>query len=377
MTVVEVPPIRMSWGGGCSLAVYHKLIGTPEPMDYNNINFRMGSALEPMIVQMMADNGLDLYFTGESQLEIAHEDPYSTGHPDGLAALSDPSMISPWLAERLPPEAVIRLLQGDLPVLEVKTLNARNFKIFKDKGLILDNSLFRKYYSQAQSYLYTLSDPKSDELWDSGAYRALLTTGFRRPSWVLYVGFSKQDQEFHIRILEPDPAYVAEQNARLHLEVIEVMHRGDTPAPTYDGRSAECFWCPFKAKCPAAIGLAHDLMDIDDLPLVAPTDPKLLGHLDGIAARYREVSEAMAMLADEKASLRDQILDAVEPGHRMFTASFGVKVGTVKGRRNLDMPALQALAVQHGFELPYKIGEPGTRVYVRELIGPNAGEDND
>lgn len=375
--MTDIPPIRMSLGDGCSLAIYHELIGTPKPMDYNNINFRIGSALEPMIGQILADNGLDLYFTGDTQLALAHEDPWRTGHPDGLATLSDPSALTPWLAERLPPLATVRLLAGDMPVVEFKTMNERNYKIYRDKGLILTNSLFRKYYGQAQSYLHTLADAKSDELWESGEYQALLRSGRPRPSWILYVAFCKSTQDFLIKIIEPDPEYVATMNARLHTEVSDVMHRGDVPLPSYDGRSAECFWCAFKSKCPAAIGLAADLLDIDDFPVVAPTDPKLLGHLDNIAARYSDITELMADLKKERETLRDQILDGLEVRTQAFTENFRVKHGSTKGRRNIDMVELAAIALAKGFEIPYKTGEPGHRVYVSALTGPAAGADND
>lgn len=371
----DIPPIRMSWGDGCSHAIYHELIGTPKPMDYNNINFRIGSALEPMIVQMLADNGLNLYFSGPDQIELAHEDPYRTGHPDGLATLPDPSALTPWLAERLPPLATVRLLAGDMPVVEVKTMNERNFKIYMTKGLDLSNSLFRKYYGQAQLYLHTLASPRSDELWDSGTYQALLRSGVPRPSWILYVGFCKSSQEFGIRIIEPDPEYVEKMNARLHSEVSDVMHAGGVPAPSYDGRSSQCFWCPFKSKCPAALGLAEDLLDLDDMPVVAPSDPKLLGHLDDIAARYSDINEMMAELKREKDALRDQILDAIPARSQAFTTSFRLKHGIVNGRRALDTIALQSLALKYNFEIPYKVGKAGDRIYVSALIGPDAGKD--
>lgn len=373
--ISSIPPIRMSLGDGCSHAIYHELIGTPKPMDYNNLNFRMGTALEPMIVQMVADNGLSVFFSGTDQLELAHEDPWRTGHPDGLATLPDASVLTPWLAERLPALATVRLLAGDMPVLEVKTMNERNFKIFAAKGLDLTNSLFRKYYGQAQSYLHTLSDPKSDELWDSGRYQALLRAGNPRPSWILYVAFCKSSQEFLIKILEPDPEYVAKMNARLHNEVSDVMHAGGVPAPSYDGRASECFWCDFKHKCPAALGLAEDLLSLEDLPVVAPSDPKLLGHLDDIAARYSDISSTMSELKKEKETLRDEILAVIEENHQAFTSNFRLKHGKTKGRRNIDMVSLQSLAVKHGFEIPYKVGDPGHRLYVSSLTGPDAGKD--
>jgi len=375
VTVSEIPPIRMSLGDGCSLAIYHELRGTPKPLDYNNLNFRIGQALEPMVTQMCADNGLDLYFTGDNQLEIAHDDPYRTGHPDGLARLENAANLTPWLAERLPSDALIRLLAGDMPVLEVKTLNTRNFKIFRDKGLDMSNSLMRKYYGQAQEYLHTLIAATNDELWESNDYRALLTTGKPRPSWILFVAFAKAEQEFCFRVIDADPEFYEKSNARIQLEVSDVLHRGEIPAPSYDGRSQECFFCPFKKLCPAYAGVAGDLLDVDDIPVVAPTDPKLLGHLDALAARYYDLGEVAREIKAERDNLRDQILDALEQNTRLYTSSFKVKHGMVKGRRNLDMPTLQALAKKHNFEIPYKIGEPASRLYVSALALEDDGDN--
>lgn len=366
----------MSLGDACSLAIYHELIGTPKPMDYNNLNFRIGSALEPMIVQMCADNGLDLYFTGDNQLEITHGDPYRTGHPDGLATLTDASAITPWLAEHLPSDALIRLLGGAMPVLEVKTLNPRNFRIFREKGLDLTNSLMRKYYGQAQEYLHTLASPSSDELWDSAEYRALLASGKPRPAWVLFVAFSKGEQEFCFRVIEADPEFFEKSNARIHIEVADKLHAGEVPAPSYDGRSAECFFCSFKSLCPAAAGVTGEAVDLDDLPVVAPTDPKLLGHLDALAARYHDISEMMSSLKSERDSLRDQILDSLEQDTRMYTQGFKVKHGSVKGRRQLDLPTLQAYAKTYNFEIPYKVSKASSRLYVNPLNAPQDGEED-
>ena len=367
----------MSLGDVCGLQAYHEIKGTPKPADYNNMALRIGKALEPMIVQMLADNGLDLYFVGEDQLEIAHEDPYRPGHPDGLASLTSYENLSPWLMELLPGEAVVRLLSGDMPVLEVKALNNNNWKIFMTKGLDMSNSLMRKYYGQCQEYAHTLASPKADELWESGTYRALLASGKPRPAWVLFVAYNKETQAFGSRIIEMDTEFYERSNSRIHLDVVEVMHRDEIPAPTYDGRGAECFWCSFKHLCPAAAGVAHDLMDLEDMPLTAPTDPKLLGHLDGIAARYRDNVDTMARLKKEQEDLRAEILSAVESDHQLFTSSYRVKHGTVKGRRNLDTVALAALAAKHGFEIPYKVGERGSRVYVSALAFPEEPDDDE
>lgn len=370
-------PIRMSLGDICSLAAYFEIKKVAKPMDYNNINFRIGTALEPMIIQMVADNGLDMYFTGDNQLEIAHEDPYRPGHPDGLAHLGDPESLTPWLFERLPGEAIVRLLSGDMPIIEAKALNGRNFNIFMDKGLDLTNSLMRKYYGQCQEYLHTLADPKSDELWDSGQYRALLASGKPRPSWILFCAFNKADQSFGFRIIDMDTEFFEKSNSRLHLDVVQVMHDGEVPKPSHDGRGAECFWCPFKERCPAYKGLAADLLSLDDLPVTAPTDPKLLGHLDELAAQYNGNKETMALLKVEQDLLRKQMLDAIETNHQLFTMSFKVKHGTVRGRRNLDLTALRALAEKHKFELPYKTGDPSSRLYVSSLSFPDTDEGED
>jgi hypothetical protein len=258
-----------------------------------------------------------------------------------------------------------------MPIVEAKTLNGRNFRIFVEKGLDHTNSLMRKYYGQCQEYLHTLADPKSDELWDSGKYRALLASGKPRPSWVLFCAYNKEDQSFAFRIIEMDTDFFEKSNTRLHLEVVEVMHAGGIPKPTHDGRGAECFWCSFKQLCPAYKGLAQDEIDIDDLPVTAPTDPKLLGHLDELAAEYSANKAMMANLKTEQEKIRDQILSALEPEHRLFTLGYKVKHGRVKGRRNINMTALAALAAKHNFEIPYKTGEPSSRLYVDSLAFPD------
>lgn len=333
-------PIRMSWGDICSLAAYHELVGTPTEMDYNSVALRMGKALEPFIVQMVADNGLDLYFTDnppQKQLEIAHEDPYRTGHPDGaIVRLSDPSAITPWLFGKLPGEAMVRLLSGTTAVLEAKALNARNFKIFVEKGFTLDNSLFRKYYGQMNEYIHTLMDVKSDELWESGDFRAVINSGVPRPSWILVAAFNKETHEFHFRYYDPDTEFFEKSNARLHIEVIQEMDAGRVPKPSYDGRGSECFWCPFKAKCPAFLGLTQsEIIDLDDLPVMAPQDPKLMGHLDALAAEYADVSARMAALDAQRKTIRDQILDTVDQGRQLWTEGYRVKHGTVRDRKSV------------------------------------------
>jgi hypothetical protein len=371
----------MSWGDMCSHEIYHELIGTEKVADYNNVAFRVGKALEPMIVQMCADQGLDLYFTempGSAQLEIAHEDPYRTGHPDGaIVAISDLANITPWLFERLPGEALERLIRGETAVLEAKALNNTNYKIFAERGFDMRNTLMRKYYGQTQEYIHTLSDVKSDELWESGEFRAVLAKGIARPSWVLVCAYNKETSHFCFRVIEPDDEFFERSNARIHIEVIQEMDEGRIPKPSFNGREAECFWCPFKGKCPAFLGLSEsETIDLDAIPTMAPPNPKMLGHLDDLAAQYRDISERESALRAEKSEIRDQILSAVDRGYQLYTEGYKVKHGTVKGRRGIDTVALSALAAKHGFEVPYKEGEPSSRVYVSSLALPTPDGDD-
>ncbi len=350
------PPIRMSMGNPCALRAYYTITRDEEK---DSIKYRVGKALEPVVVQMLADNGLDVYFALDDQLEIAHDEPYRTGHPDGLVHIGDTRSVGLWLAERLPPDAVVRFFSGETAVLEVKTLNATNFRLFRSKGLDLNNSLMRTYYAQVQAYLGTLSNPAYDELWESTLYRRLLQQ-IPRPTWALVVAFAKGSDDIAMHVVDFDREYFERMNKRLVREVTEPMLQGLVPAPTYDGKNDECFWCDYRQLCPAARGVAEDLRSLDDLPLEAPSSVSVAdARTVSLVARYQSVSEALKELERERDELRAELLKLVPEGTTLPLGNgLAVRHTRSEGRRSLDTAMLEVLAQRYGFDLPYKRGQP-------------------
>lgn len=356
-------PLRMSMGDPCALRAYYRLTEEENEADYQNIKFRVGKALEPVVVQLLADNGLDVFFALDDQVEIAHDDPWRIGHPDGLVRIGETRNVGLWLAERLPPDALLRLFQGETAVLEVKTLNAANFRLFRRKGYDLSNSLMRTYYAQLQAYINTLANPRYDELWDSALYRQFVKD-YPRPTWGLVVAFSKGTEEVAMHVVEQDEAFFQRMNERLERELFKPMHDGLIPAPTHDGRNDECFWCDYRRLCPAAQGVADDLRSLEDLPLDAPSssaDPKLIS----VATRYQQISAELQELEREKNELREQLIAMVPEGETVSLGNgLAVRHTRVAGRKTLDTEVLGAYAAQYGFDIPYRQGKPYSTIAV-------------
>lgn len=356
-------PLRMSMGDPCALRAYYRLTEEENEADYQNIKFRVGKALEPVVVQLLADNGLDVFFALDDQLEIAHDDPWRIGHPDGLVRIGETRNVGLWLAERLPPDALLRLFQGETAVLEVKTLNAANFRLFRRKGYDLSNSLMRTYYAQLQAYINTLAEPYYDELWNSELYRQFARQ-YQRPSWGLVVAFSKGTEEVAMHVVERDEEFFRRMNERLARELFEPMRQGLIPAPTYDGRNDECYWCDYRRLCPAAQGVAEDLRNISDVPLEAPpssADPRLIST----ATRYQQIAAELQELERERNELREKLIAMVPEGETLSLGN-GLAVRHVKvaGRKTLDTSILEVYAAKYGFDLPYKQGKPYSTISV-------------
>jgi hypothetical protein len=352
-------PIRMSLGDPCALVAYHTMVGTErDDAGKNNLSFRIGSALEPMIVQLLADNGLDVWFALEEQLEIAHDDPWRVGHPDGLVTISDSREIGLWLVQRLPPDATLRLLRGEPAILEVKTLNAANFRRFMAAGYDRSHSLFATYYGQIQEYINTMASPAADELWESDRYREFVKT-WGRPSWALVVALNKESQEIGMKVVERDREYFEAMNRRLYEKVVVPMYEGRIPEPDRGGNSEECWFCPYRRLCPLVQGVDEELRGLDDIPVEVGAGTALLPRAQSRAVEaglaYWQVYEQIKQLEAEKERLRAELLEVLQDGEEVSLGNgIRMKRTKVRGRRVIDTAVLEGIAARFGFEVPYK-----------------------
>lgn len=379
----------MSQGDGCAYAIGSSMLyegDYRDERDYYSLPLRMGEALESMMVRWLADHGLSVFFAKRSdadnqQLEIAHQDPERRGHPDGLCAILDVTQCSRWLMEHMPSDAISDMLDGELYLLELKTMNPDSWREFVKHGLDANVSLFKKYRGQVNGYLGTLADPANDELWDSKEFRSLLKGyGYARPTKALIVGFNtgvKGPNKWAIRTYNYRPDAFAATRERLYRDVILPMRNGMMPAPTYGGTDPECFWCPVKKLCPARQDAELELLDLENIPVEVPNSPKLVEQLQEAAIRYKAITNEITALEAEKEAIRDQILSTIPAGSKVFLHTHTVSVYNVKGRRGIDYERLARYAEQFGFDIPYKSGEGGTRMRVTALNGGVDDGDED
>lgn len=381
------PYIRFSSANRCSLAIGHNMLGTPEAStrNYFSLPLRKGKALEPMVVEWLADHGFSLWFTGDDQLQVFAQDPFRSGHPDGLIGITDPDAVTWWANHNVPKQALDMMYQGKLLLLEIKTMGAEPFSLFKREGLSDKDNLFRNYRAQIQGYLNTLKDPSNDELWfrrkpseaephppmGSEEFRALLREyGYERPTHALLVAFSPADNEFAFLLIEINETQYRINADRLHREVIVPMRlEGRMPDPSYDGTAAECFFCPYADICPVVIEkrvVREEESFLDSIPLTLGLDEEQINEL---CAQYKEIGYTIKGLEESQRAIRAQLDAAVIPDKPFATSRYRVKRTTVKGRSGIDMEALNALLTAHDLTLPRKTGAPYTRLYITPIYG--------
>lgn len=376
LTDAPRPWIRFSSADGCALAIAHGMLGTAEQSGRNffSLALRQGTALEPMLVQWMADHGFALWYTGDEQLEVFAQDPFRGGHPDGLISIIDPSALSWWAQTHIPKAALDLMLNGQLLLVEFKTMSADSFSTFSKHGLDVRNTLFRKYRAQIQGYLNTLHDSQNDELWNSESFRALLKTyNYDRPEYCLVVAYSTADKDFAFSLVQIDETQYKMNAERLHREVIVPMRlEGRLPDPTYDGTAADCWYCSFSDLCPAVISrkaaAASSESILDSVPLTLGLTEEEINEL---AARYKELTIEEKGIADAKKAIRAQLEATIIPDRPVSTGRFRIKFSTVHRKGGIDMEALNDMLASHGLSIPYKRETSHIRPYITPLFGPD------
>lgn len=389
------PFIRMSEGDGCGLRIGHAMLETVKPKS-PDMALRMGSALEPAIVQFLADQGLECWFTGDAQLRLAYLDPMTVGHCDGL--ISGRDNLSSWAYRNLPQAAVDLFKDGDLLLLEIKTMNADSFNDFKRNGLTTKDALFRKYLVQINDYICTLNNPEYDEAWPdadeeyeyedpatgemvigtrhiygSDSFRTLLETqGFRRPEITLVVAFCPANKQYAFDLIPMRPEPFNRKKESLHNKVIVPMRtQGKLPDPAYDGHDPECFFCPVIHLCPNATSAVASTFALENIPLDAPPRIEHEEEVDELLARYFELGDTIKQLELEQKAVRLDLEALAEPGVKYVTGRNVFHFASVRGREMLDMETLSKIAAEYGFEIPKKRGAGHTRLYAKPLYGPS------
>lgn len=379
----QYPYIRMSATAKCRHAIGHMMIGTEQRQrGFNDLSMRMGTALEPMVVQWLADQGVLCYFTGEDQLEVALQDPYRLGHLDGVIGLDgEPSY---WVRHNFPPRALEILTAGIPMMLEVKTMNEDAFDQFL-KGGLAAGVFLKDYIDQATSYLASLRDSANDELWPdhpdrqnpdrivlgSTSYKALLRSrGWSRPSSALVVVFNPATKRFAFEIIEFDQEAFDRRTAELAV-VPDYLRAGELPPPDYDGQAAQCYFCYYAYVCPAVQAIAASRA-LDDIPIVLEENIK---EMDELAAQYAGLTAEIKSMESRKAEIRRE-LESRAGAARVTTPGYMVTFSSVKGRRGMDQAQIKADYKEMGKEIPYKVGTPFTRLLVTPLFGPSAGPDS-
>lgn len=378
------PNFRMSESGACALVIGHRIVGTPNPMTVDReLPMLVGTALEPVINQVLTRKyGLDIAFGDADQLELAAQDPYRTGHPDGFITLRE---ATPEFKREFPMRAQTILLDGGVMLLEDKTMSDGMWRTFTSTGLI-SSPFLKKYLDQAQQYMGTVSDRSNDELWErSNDFRAYMRQHKNQQTVeaALVVGYNTSTKKIAFEVVERDPEHFARIGDRLEREVAIPMHNGEMPAPTFDGKSPDCFLCDYKNLCPAAMQARRDRLVeaeetdfLDSLPIGMEVGPDRL-YLDELSAEYNAVNEELKGLGIRKKELADKIKAMFTETGGLVTPGFRVSISDVKGRRTIDTKALETLAETYGFELPYKTGKPTARLSVKPLFGPSFDGDKD
>ena len=389
------PFIRMSEGDGCGFRIGNAMLETV-PRREPDMALRMGSALEPTIVQWLADQGLSVWFTGDDQLRLAYLDPHTVGHCDGLIA-GDPANFSDWTRRNLPAEVQSLMAQGEQFLLEIKTMNIDSFNDFKRNGLTIKDALFRKYLVQINDYICTMNNAEFDEAWPdatemvevpdpitgvpilqehlvrgSDSFRLLLSEyNFRRPESTLVVAFCTANKQYAFDVVPIKQAAFNAKRERLFHKIIEPMREGRMPEPDYDGHDPECYWCPVRHLCPTATSAVASAFALESIPLDAPPTIENQDEVDELLRRYFFLRDNIKELEMEMQQVRVELEVMVDKGEKYVTGEHVFHFAEVKGRKMLDTEALDALAREFNFQIPYKTASSHTRLYAKPLYGPS------
>lgn len=390
--------IRISESGHCRLNIALTMLGEREVIKNSSvIAMDMGSALEPVINKQLRAWGLGVAFDGMYQLEVALQDPYRRGHPDGLVWCPNPTLLDPFFISICPPDLLEVLLDGELLLLEDKTMNDASWRKFNRNGLVGDR-LFEDYVIQINSYLEALNNPKHDELWvgydtdldihgnpnigPDGAvtmryqygvdeFKAFLAEErLARPTRAMVVGFNTATKKFAFELRTINPDAVVEVSARLEA-VPTALHNGELPAPDYDGKHASCFWCRFKAKCPA-VHQIYEMEDLGDLDVTAPGALANEAEATALAEEYAMLNRRKKEAEDRMKDIKDEMMSLVGSQFKHVLGSYRVNIAPTVGRKTIDMGLLEQYAKAYGFQIPYKEGSPSSRISVTQIIGAKA-----
>lgn len=391
------PFIRMSEGDGCGYRIGSMIMeggSSREP----DMALRMGSGLEPVIVQWLADHGMHCWFTGEDQLRLAYDSPFTKGHCDGFIS-ADPDALSSWAKRNLPAVVQELFADGDLLLMEIKTMALDSFNDFKKNGLTPKDALFRKYAVQIQDYLNTANNPEFDESWPdaleevevadafgnpviheveirgSDSFRKLLNEqGFSRPEACLVVAFCPANKQYAFDIIPiRRDAFNAKRKRLEERVVIPMRVEGRMPEPDFDGHDPECFFCPVKNVCPAANSSISELLALESIPLDAPPSVESPEAVDELLTRYFYLRDAIKEMELEQQTVRLELESMADVGSRYYTGQNVFHFAPVKGRRSIDTEKLAEFLQQHGVTMDefMKQGAGYTRLYAKPLYGPS------
>lgn len=375
--------VRMSETDDCRLKIANKMIGTGErARRFNDMGMRMGRFLEPMIVEYMAEQGLTMYYVLDEQLEVVSEAPYRIGHNDGLVALTgEPTW---WLRQNLPKDALRALMDGELLMCEMKTMNEGAMESFT-KGGLAAGAFTKLYLGQINSYLGAWQDPKNDELWvdhdnpdgthvfGSQSFKELLRANkWARPTKCLVIVYSPAAKQWNFELIDFNPEQFDKRAGELQ-EMIDGLHEGRLPEPDHDGTAAECYMCPFAYTCPAVTKIIKDRA-IDTIPIKAT---EFGAELDEVAELYVKLREEVNVAEAAMKAARQQIEQIVGKGRQpIVTAGHVIRITEVKGRRTIDADEVKRVLDAIGGAVPYKQGNGYTRLAIDRLYGPE-GKDDD
>lgn len=391
------PYFRMSEAGTCDLVIGHRIKGTQERRRYDGVlAMAMGKALEPVINQYLIAGGMSVAFHNADQLEVAAQDPYRIGHPDGIGWVPDGNLrtLSLDLMRILTPPAKAYLESGLPVVVEAKTMNDASFKSVLSRGLDA-TSLTSHYPDQTMEYVGAIRNPENDEIWwEPTAYVdrdgtplsvPIPQSGARvfkewlaatelpgRPEASLLVGFNTARKQILTELIPFDSNRYAQNTARFD-RIANYLHAGELPPPSLDGKAADCYFCPFSYLCPAVDQLRRTTIlddgDLADLDISAPTDFAETARMNELAAEYMQQGAAERLAKARKEEIRDEMLSLLEPGVPVYAIDHRVKFVETKGRNMIDEPKLKELADAIGFEIPRKLTAPSKRIYVSRVTG--------
>ena len=375
---------RISEMAECDLKIAFSIIGQAEKRTgVSQMAMWMGTALEPVINRFLLSNGLSIAFgkveESNAQLEVALEDPYVTGHPDGLVFLGGDEL-SIWAQRNLPQTALTRLAAGEVLLHEVKTMKNDTWRQWVKSG-IASMTFTAKYLMQVNAYMLALNNEQSYELWPdrenghtiygSQSFKsALEEIGGKPPTAALITGFNTHTKKTAFELIEFDPELPRGRLAELQI-VADYLHNGELPAPTYDGKAPDCFLCPFSYACPAAQKIA-ETEGLLGVPLTLD-ERQDLEELDTLAAEYDELGEEIRWKTDRRKEIRDTLVERVTG--KVVSPNFSMNVYDVKGRESIDRDALELIASEYGFEIPMKVGNGYQSLRVTNLYGPTHKND--